>query len=68
VGHQYRYKQFARVRGFELGSPDSPMMHEYIEWIKGKWSQWWAHVGLKPTYLTPEVHDAFDAWLAKEKT
>ena len=35
-----RYKQFARVRGFEPGSPDAPMMYEFINWIRRKWGEW----------------------------
>lgn len=62
--YQTRYAEFARIKGFTPGN--EPLMHEYISWIKGKWSQWRAQSGCASRYLTPEDHAAFDAWLAKE--
>jgi len=32
--YQPRYVQFARVRGFEPGSDEAPMLYEYINWIR----------------------------------
>jgi hypothetical protein len=62
-----RYTQFARVRGFELGSASSPPMWEFVLWVKAKWRQWAAQVGRKDlTHLTKGDHAAFDAWLRKE--
>lgn len=64
--HQPRYAQFARVHDFTPGN--EPPMYEYAAWLKGKWSQWFAEQGRKPTYLTEKDHAEFDAWLEKETT
>jgi hypothetical protein len=37
---QPRYAQFARVRGFEPGSDQAPLMHEFISWVRIKWALW----------------------------
>lgn len=67
MNYQPRYVQFARVRGFEPGSPDAPLMHEFISWVRLKWALWAGLHGRKNLYgLTPEDHKAFDEWLAKE--
>jgi len=66
MNYQPRYVQFARVRGFEPGAPDAPMMYEFINWIRRKWNQW-AKANNRSTYsLTEQNHAAFDEWLAKE--
>lgn len=67
--YQHRYVQFARVRGFEPGSPEAPPIYEFINWIRGKWGQWAALNGRKDTYsLSQEDHASFDAWLSLEAT
>lgn len=67
MSYQPRYVQFARVRGFEPGSPEAPLLHEFISWIRRKWSAWAAHTGRKGLDgISAEDHAAFDAWLAKE--
>ena len=65
--YQPRYLQFARVRGFEPGSPDAPMPYEFVIWIRLKWREWASLNGRRDTYgLTQEDHAAFDAWLRTE--
>lgn len=65
--YQPRYLQFARVRGFEPGSPDAPMPYEFVIWIRRKWREWASLNGRRDTYgLTQEDHAAFDAWLRTE--
>lgn len=64
---QPRYAQFARVRGFEPGSDQAPLMHEFISWIRGKWALWAGLHGRKNLYgLTQDEHKAFDKWLEGE--
>lgn len=63
-----RYRQFARVRGFEPGSPEAPLMHEFINWVRSKWAIWAGLHGRKNLYhLTEQDHAAFDEWLKGEK-
>lgn len=65
--YQHRYMQFARVRGFEPGSDQAPLMHEFISWIRIKWALWAGLHGRKNLYgLTQDDHKSFDAWLEKE--
>ena len=64
---QQRYAQFARVRGFEPGSDQAPLMHEFISWIRVKWALWAGLHGRKNLYgLTQDDHKAFDKWLEGE--
>lgn len=38
---------------------------DYQAWIQEKWATWLAANGYPPeAILTPDMHDAFDAWLA----
>lgn len=67
MNYQRRYVQFARVRGFEPGSPEAPLLHEFIKWVRRKWVEWAALNGRKDLYsLTPADHASFDEWLSKE--
>lgn len=64
---QPRYAQFARVRGFEPGSDQAPLMHEFISWIRIKWALWAGLHGRKNlSGLTQDEHKAFDKWLEGE--
>lgn len=64
---QPRYAQFARVRGFEPGSDQAPLMHEFISWIRAKWVLWAGLHGRKNLHgLTQDDHAAFDKWLEVE--
>lgn len=67
MSFQPRYIEFARVRGFEPGSPEAPMLHEFISWVRGKWRVWAGLHGHKDLYgLTPADHASFDEWLKGE--
>jgi hypothetical protein len=68
VTYTTRYTNFARVRGFEPGSPEAPMMFEFIAWIRSKWAEWAKLRGRDAYHLTSEDHADFDAWLAGEGT
>jgi hypothetical protein len=61
-----RYTNFARVRRFEPGSPEAPMMYEFVIWLRAKWEEWAKLCGRNTYHLTPEDHAAFDVWLSKE--
>lgn len=67
MSYQPRYAQFARVRGFQTGSEQAPLMHEFISWVRIKWTLWAGIHGRKNLYgLTQDDHKAFDKWLEGE--
>lgn len=68
MSYQPRYIEFARVKGFEPGSDEAPLMHEFISWVRNKWGLWAGLNGRKDLrHLTPEDHKSFDEWLKGER-